>query len=180
MASCAAATHAPLRLGSWNIQNFGNAKTGRPAVMAAIGGIAARYDVLSVQELSQVPTNPGSCSVDGETGTAACSLLGALNGAAAPRTFALAASPRACTFDSCGDATTYNEFKNVCSRWEEQPVGCPHARYLSFGAFRAFVARKCSSTCQTGRLQAAELQQAEVFALVSQCFAVFFGKCGIT
>ena len=109
VASCAAATHAPLRLGSWNIQNFGNAKTGRPAVMAAIGGIAARYDVLSVQELSQVPTNPGSCSVDGETGTAACSLLDALNGAAAPRTFELAASPRACTFDSCGDATTYNE-----------------------------------------------------------------------
>ena len=101
VASCTAAAHAPLRLGSWNIQNFGNAKSGRPAVMTAIGGIAARYDVLSVQELSQLPTTDGGCSVDGATGPAACSLLAALNTAAAPRTFQLAASPRACTVASC-------------------------------------------------------------------------------
>lgn len=106
--SCSTAAYAPLRVGSWNIQNFGNAKAGRPAVMATIGGIAARYDVLSVQELSQVPTAPGSCSVDGTTGAAACSLLAALNTAAAPRTFALAASPRACSVDSC-TADSYNE-----------------------------------------------------------------------
>eukprot|EP01043_Picozoa_sp_COSAG02_P037339 COSAG02_NODE_2793_length_8017_cov_6.303738_3_plen_667_part_00 len=108
VASCATSSHAPLRVGSWNIQNFGNAKSGRPAVMDTIGGVAARYDVLSVQELSQMPTNPGPCSVDGTTGAAACSLLAALNVAAAPRTFALAASPRACTVDSC-TAETYNE-----------------------------------------------------------------------
>ena len=43
VASCSAATHQPLRIGSWNIQNYGNAKSGRGAVMDAIGGIAARY-----------------------------------------------------------------------------------------------------------------------------------------
>jgi hypothetical protein len=73
--------------------------------MAAIGGIASRYDVLSVQELSQLPgSNPASCSIDGITGPAACSLLSALNTAAAPRTFQLAASPRECTVSSCTDA----------------------------------------------------------------------------
>ncbi len=103
VAACASASHTPLRLGSWNIQNFGNAKSGRTAVMAAIGGIASRYDVLSVQELSQLPSVPGSCSVDGTTGLAACTLLDALNAASSPRTFQLAASPRACTASSCTD-----------------------------------------------------------------------------
>eukprot|EP01045_Picozoa_sp_COSAG04_P021071 COSAG04_NODE_2229_length_4486_cov_1.760656_3_plen_412_part_00 len=64
--------------------------------------------MLSVQELSQVPTNPGSCSIDGDTGLAACALLDALNTAANPRAFQLAASPRDCTVASCTDAQ-YNE-----------------------------------------------------------------------
>ncbi len=99
--ACTSPSHAPLRLGSWNIQNFGDAKSGRPAVLAAIGGIASRYDVLAVQELSQLPSTPGSCSIDGTTGPAACALLDALNTAATPRTFQLAASPRACSASSC-------------------------------------------------------------------------------
>eukprot|EP01050_Picozoa_sp_SAG11_P032037 SAG11_NODE_10219_length_846_cov_1.036145_2_plen_206_part_01 len=101
--------HHPLRLGSWNIQNYGSSKSAKPAVMATIGAIAARYDMLAIQELSQLPGNDlGSCSEDGETGTAACTLLDALNTAAAPRTFELAASPRTCTVSSCTDSN-YNE-----------------------------------------------------------------------
>ena len=51
-----------------------------------------------------MPTNPGSCSVDGATGQAACTLLDALNDATPGRTFELAASPRDCTAASCTDA----------------------------------------------------------------------------
>jgi hypothetical protein len=40
-------TKPPPRLaaGSWNIQNYGGSKSGRPAIVAALGAIAARYDV---------------------------------------------------------------------------------------------------------------------------------------
>ena len=61
--------------------------------------IGCRYDVLSVQELSQVPTNPGSCSIDGDTGLAACALLDALNTAANRRGCReVLAHNRACAF----------------------------------------------------------------------------------
>ena len=58
--------------------------------------------------LTEMPSTPGSCSVDGVTGAAACDLLSSLNAFAAPTTYALAASPRACTVTSCTDAN-YNE-----------------------------------------------------------------------
>ena len=41
-----------------------------------------------------MPTNPGSCSVDGATDQAACTLLDALNDATPGRTFELATDDR--------------------------------------------------------------------------------------
>eukprot|EP00927_Polykrikos_kofoidii_P071893 TRINITY_DN68090_c0_g1_i1.p1 TRINITY_DN68090_c0_g1~~TRINITY_DN68090_c0_g1_i1.p1 ORF type:complete len:609 (+),score=93.62 TRINITY_DN68090_c0_g1_i1:258-2084(+) len=50
-----------LCFGTWNIQNLGQAKEGRPAVMDAIRSVVARYDLLAVQELSQYPRPPYVC-----------------------------------------------------------------------------------------------------------------------
>ncbi|CAK0845069.1 unnamed protein product [Prorocentrum cordatum] len=56
-----------LCLGSWNIQNFGASKGGRPAVMAAIRSVMGRYDVAAVQELSQMPREPFVCGDNTES-----------------------------------------------------------------------------------------------------------------
>ena len=86
--------------------------------MSVIGAIGARYDVLSVQELSQILPSSGAsvhnpyypeaaamlrhacgtgsgCSVAGLTGAAACALVDAVHAAAGPsRNFSMAASAR--------------------------------------------------------------------------------------
>ena len=46
--TCAAGTER-VAVASFNIQNLGAAKVGRPAVMAALGAIAARYDIVAVR-----------------------------------------------------------------------------------------------------------------------------------
>lgn len=53
--------------GSWNIQNFGPSKGGRPAVMAAIRSVLGRYDVAAIQELSQKPRPPFVCGENTES-----------------------------------------------------------------------------------------------------------------
>ena len=68
----AAAAHS-FRLGCFNIENFGQTKLSRDAVMDAIVRIAQRYDVLIIQELSdssQVPDlGPNIGKVISETAT---------------------------------------------------------------------------------------------------------------
>jgi endonuclease/exonuclease/phosphatase family metal-dependent hydrolase len=44
--------------GTWNIQNLGRAKGGRPAVLAVIRMVLAHFDVVAIQELSQLPGPP--------------------------------------------------------------------------------------------------------------------------
>jgi len=44
--------------GTWNIQNLGRSKGGRPAMMAVIRRVLARFDVVAIQELSQLPGPP--------------------------------------------------------------------------------------------------------------------------
>ncbi|CAG0880599.1 unnamed protein product [Cyprideis torosa] len=42
----------PLRIGTWNIQNFGNTKLGKPDVMDKILNILSSYDLIAIQEIS--------------------------------------------------------------------------------------------------------------------------------
>eukprot|EP00941_MAST-03F_sp_MAST-3F-sp1_P003994 g3994.t1 len=86
----------PLQIGSFNIQNFGKSKAGRPALMEKLGEISARYDVVSIQELEQsFNENDKSCAVKGHTGSAACTLLDAVELASVKgKSYSLAASPR--------------------------------------------------------------------------------------
>ena len=92
--SCAAGT-SQLAVATFNIQNIGATKVGRPAVMAALGAIAARYDILAVQELSQITTGAGCATQpSAPVGTAACGLLASANAAAGRARYGLAASPR--------------------------------------------------------------------------------------
>jgi hypothetical protein len=102
ISTCADGGHRPLRLGSWDITDFTAAKAARPAVLAALGGISARYDVLSLQGLRHIPgAAPANCSHAGGTGASACDLLAAINMRAAPRSFELAASPWVCAGVAC-------------------------------------------------------------------------------
>lgn len=73
--------------GTWNIQNLGISKGGRPAVLAVIREVLARYDVAAIQELSQLPGPPYAWC--GEyTESVICDIL------PDTRSFAVKASPR--------------------------------------------------------------------------------------
>eukprot|EP01051_Picozoa_sp_SAG22_P005678 SAG22_NODE_344_length_11914_cov_6.665679_6_plen_347_part_00 len=125
--TCAAGT-AQLAVASFNIQNLGAAKVGRPAVMAALGAIAARYDIVAVQELSQVDTGAGCATQpSAPVGTAACALLAAANaantaaaGGAAPR-YGLSASVRLGGAGQEQYALLYDAGKLVLERAEVYP-----------------------------------------------------------
>lgn len=73
--------------GTWNIQNFGAAKSGRPAVMAVIKQVLSRYDVAGIQELSQKPSVPFAWCGE-NTESVICDSI------PDPATFAVKASPR--------------------------------------------------------------------------------------
>lgn len=81
-----------VRFATWNIQNFGESKATRPAVMRALAKVIARYDIVVIQELSQIPSGAGPCGDN--TMSAICSLQEHVNKAATRRTFSLAVSPR--------------------------------------------------------------------------------------
>lgn len=72
--------------GSWNIQNFGPSKGGRPAVMAALRFVVGRYDVAAIQELSQKPKAPFVCGENTES--TICATRPSVDG------YTVAASPR--------------------------------------------------------------------------------------
>lgn len=61
-------------------------------MLRALAQTIARYDMVAIQELSQLPSGEGVCGE--HTMSAICSLQTYVNQAASPRTFALAVSPR--------------------------------------------------------------------------------------
>jgi len=65
--------HDGLCFGTWNIQNLGVSKGGRPAVINAIQRVVQRYDLIAVQELSQKPVPPFECGDNTES--VICSIL---------------------------------------------------------------------------------------------------------
>jgi len=73
--------------GTWNIQNLGISKGGRPAVMSVIRQVLSRYDVVGIQELSQKPAAPFAWCGE-NTGGVICDSI------PDPETFAVQASPR--------------------------------------------------------------------------------------
>jgi deoxyribonuclease-1-like protein len=50
----ASAQPATIKIASWNIQNFGQAKAKDPDGMRAIAGVLKNYDIIAVQEISNV------------------------------------------------------------------------------------------------------------------------------
>jgi len=76
-----------IKLGSFNIENFGTSKAGKPAVMQVLVNIALRYDVLLIQELSNVPDSPD------DTGPVIRQYLSEIN-AASGNAYAMAISSR--------------------------------------------------------------------------------------
>lgn len=80
-----------LLFATFNIQNFGVSKASRPAVMHALGLTLARYDLVAIQELSQMPSGSGVCGE--HTMSAICALKDSVNAVSA-RDFELSVSPR--------------------------------------------------------------------------------------
>lgn len=76
-----------IKLASFNIENFGQSKAGKPAVMDVLVSIALRYDVLLVQELTNVPDSPDN------TGPVIRQYLSEINQASGDQ-YAMAVSPR--------------------------------------------------------------------------------------
>jgi endonuclease/exonuclease/phosphatase family metal-dependent hydrolase len=76
-----------IKLASFNIENFGTSKASKPAVMKVLVDIALRYDVLLLQELTNIPDNPD------DTGPVIRQYLSEIN-AASGNAYALALSPR--------------------------------------------------------------------------------------
>jgi len=76
---------------TFNIQNYGVSKASRPAVLDSLARILSRYDLVAIQELSQMPRGSDTCGP--HTESAICDLLYRTN-AVSDRSFALAVSPR--------------------------------------------------------------------------------------
>ncbi len=77
-----------LRLASFNIENFGTSKAGKPAVMKVLVDIALRYDALLLQELTNIPDD-----LDTNTGPVIRQYLDEIN-QAADNSYAMVVSPR--------------------------------------------------------------------------------------
>jgi len=82
----------PISLASWNIQDLGVTKAGRPEVMKMLTTVVTRYDIFFIQELSQSPTS--QCGAN--TGSVICSLFADVQAAGAKlsRTYGMVVSPR--------------------------------------------------------------------------------------
>lgn len=108
---------------TFNIQNFGVTKASRSAILHALAQIIARYDIVAIQELSQLPSGSGSCGPN--TMSAICGLLAEVR-AVSSRAFSVRASPRigdeqyAIFFDSTSvlfqESATYPDTGNIHSR----------------------------------------------------------------
>lgn len=77
-----------LRLASFNIENFGTSKAGKPAVIKVLTDIALRYDALLLQELTNIPDNP-----DDNTGPVIRQYLDEINKAGG-NIYSMVVSPR--------------------------------------------------------------------------------------
>ena len=76
-----------VRMASFNIENFGESKASKPAVMNVLVDIALRYDLLLVQELTNVPDR------EDNTGPVIRQFLNELNAASGGQ-YAMVISPR--------------------------------------------------------------------------------------
>jgi len=76
---------------TFNIQNYGVSKASKSAVLEALATTIDRYDVVTIQEISQMPDSTGVCGLNTES--AVCDLQVAVNSVSG-RSFALAISPR--------------------------------------------------------------------------------------
>ncbi|CAE7260507.1 DNASE1L3, partial [Symbiodinium microadriaticum] len=75
---------------TFNIQNYGSSKASKSEVIASLAEIIARYDLVTIQEISQLPDETGTCGL--YTESAICDLQTATT--ARGRSFSLVASPR--------------------------------------------------------------------------------------
>lgn len=124
---------------TFNIQNFGKTKASRPAVLHALSETIARYNLVAIQELSQMPIAGGPCGA--HTASAICDLLSAVN-ARSSRSFKVAASPRigdeqyTLLYDSASisvlSGATYPDTKHIHAR-------PPHAFKLQVGSSASIV-----------------------------------------
>eukprot|EP00928_Gymnodinium_smaydae_P090848 TRINITY_DN74560_c0_g1_i1.p1 TRINITY_DN74560_c0_g1~~TRINITY_DN74560_c0_g1_i1.p1 ORF type:complete len:738 (+),score=56.06 TRINITY_DN74560_c0_g1_i1:3-2216(+) len=125
---------------TFNIQNFGVSKASRPAVLSALAQTIRHYDIVAIQEISQMPSGNGVCGT--YTMSAICDLLSAVK-AAGSQNHRLAISPR------IGDeqyALIYNASKVVfvAESTYPDPDGKhsrpPHAFHLSVGSVSLVIA----------------------------------------
>ncbi|CAK9032715.1 Deoxyribonuclease gamma (DNase gamma) (DNase I homolog protein DHP2) (Deoxyribonuclease I-like 3) (DNase I-like 3) (Liver and spleen DNase) (LS-DNase) (LSD) [Durusdinium trenchii] len=124
---------------TFNIQNYGVSKASKPAVLDALAATIHRYDVVTIQEISQLPDDTGVCG--DHTESAICDLQAAVN--AQGRSFSLAISPRigdeqyAVMYDSSKalflEGATYPDNSSVYSR-------PPYAFHLQVGGSSMVIA----------------------------------------
>jgi len=133
-------------LATFNIQNFGVTKAGRSAVLQALAEIVARYDIVAIQELSQMPGASGVCGEN--TASAICDLLEQAK-LVSSRPFSVVVSPRgdvdeqyAVIYDSSKvtyvTGGTYADPENIHSR-------PPHVFVLQVGDARMAIAQTHTS-----------------------------------
>ncbi|CAL1132466.1 unnamed protein product, partial [Cladocopium goreaui] len=85
-----AATCDGIFFATFNIQNYGVSKASKSAVLEALAVTIRRYDLVTIQEISQLPDDTGVCGLNTES--AICDLQVAVNSEG--RNFALQISPR--------------------------------------------------------------------------------------
>ncbi|CAJ1335070.1 unnamed protein product [Effrenium voratum] len=127
-------------LATFNIQNYGESKASKSAVLDALAAVIVRYDVVTIQEISQMPDGTGECGENTESSI--CSLQVAVN-AHSPRHFSLRISPRigdeqyAILYDTTlGTYLSGDEFPDSTATFSRPP----YAFHLDIGGARLAIA----------------------------------------